>query len=55
MPVDFFDVTSAGIAHIFRLWGLQEGLDMYTWLMYILYVFVQHCAQRNPDATTWAL
>lgn len=55
MPVDFFDVTSAGIAHILRLWGPQEGLDMYNWLTYILYVFVQHFAQYDPDDTMWAL
>ena len=54
MPVDFFDVTSAGVAHILRLRGLQEELDMYNWLAYILYVLVQHLAQCNPDATMWA-
>lgn len=49
MPMDFFDVTSAGSAHILRLRGLQEWLGMYNWLTCILYVFVQH----SPDAIMW--
>lgn len=35
MPTDFFAVTSAGIAHILRLWALQEGLYIYIYLTYM--------------------
>lgn len=54
MPVDFFPVTLAGIARILRLWGLQEELEMYNGLTYVLYVFVQYLVRCDPDTTMWA-
>lgn len=54
MPADFFPVTLAGIARILRLWGLQEELEMYNGLTYVLYVFVQYLVRCDPDTTMWA-
>lgn len=49
MPADFFAVTSAGIAHILRLWALQEGFYIYIFDFHIPRGLFM-CYQSTPSS-----